>query len=423
MEKTPGGCVSKSERVVGLDIARAFALLGMIAVNYWVLLDDTVPLPSWLVTIFRLVEGRAAATFVVLAGTGLTLLWRGISLKGNAGAFGRVRAVMLKRCLFLFIVGLINTLVWPADILHFYALYIVLSMWLLMLPNRYLGFITLIPIIVFSTLMVFLDFDKGWDWAISEYTDFWTGYGMVRHIFFNGCYPVLPWLSFFILGMWLGRQNLSARGFMGKVLPAGLIAVVVAESLSRLIYNWPSTTFLGVETEALLPWFSIDPWEPMPLFMLSAGGTALIIIALSLWLAERYRNAACLRPFMALGQMTLTFYLAHVILGDLILDAAVVLNLKPALFPIWATFVFFAFALGFAYYWRKRFAKGPLEWVMRSFLVFPSSVLKYLRHGALRRFTYFTGVLKKGGPVSLFMFAKHVADSSQAHLPQEEQPT
>ena len=55
-------------------------------------------------------EGRAAATFVVLAGVGL----------GLAGLrdINRTKAVTLRRSIFLLVVGLANALVFEADIIH-----------------------------------------------------------------------------------------------------------------------------------------------------------------------------------------------------------------------------------------------------------------------------------------------------------------
>ena len=60
-------------------------------------------------------EGRAAATFVVLAGIGLGLA----GLKG----LDQTIAVTIKRALFLLVIGLLNTTIFDADILHYYAFY------------------------------------------------------------------------------------------------------------------------------------------------------------------------------------------------------------------------------------------------------------------------------------------------------------
>ncbi|MFK7888143.1 MAG: hypothetical protein AB8G16_14885 [Gammaproteobacteria bacterium] len=56
----------------------------------------------------------AAATFVVLAGVGL-----GISLTRTA--WQPLQRVVLKRAAFLLVLGLANTLVFDADIIHYRA--------------------------------------------------------------------------------------------------------------------------------------------------------------------------------------------------------------------------------------------------------------------------------------------------------------
>ena len=57
-------------------------------------------------------------------------------------------------------------------------------------------------------LLATLDYEAGWDFETFTYFGFWTAAGQVRHLFFNGFHPVVPWLAFLLVGMWLGRQDL-----------------------------------------------------------------------------------------------------------------------------------------------------------------------------------------------------------------------
>lgn len=100
-----------SARLHGLDLARYFALFGMVAVNFRLALGVEKG-PSLLDQMVELLEGRAAATFVVLAGLGYTLAF---AHRQNP------TAAILKRAAFLFVLGLLNLLIFEADILHFYA--------------------------------------------------------------------------------------------------------------------------------------------------------------------------------------------------------------------------------------------------------------------------------------------------------------
>ena len=54
------------ERIIGIDIARALAVIGMIIVNFKVVLGENGL--SWVKSFASAFDGKAAATFVVLAG-------------------------------------------------------------------------------------------------------------------------------------------------------------------------------------------------------------------------------------------------------------------------------------------------------------------------------------------------------------------
>ena len=65
--------LSLNNRIIGCDLARAVAFLGMLLVNFSVLLGNGTPDPTLLDHLIEMIRGRAAATFVVLAGVGLSL--------------------------------------------------------------------------------------------------------------------------------------------------------------------------------------------------------------------------------------------------------------------------------------------------------------------------------------------------------------
>lgn len=80
----------------------------------------------------------------------------------------------------------------------------------------------------------------------------------------------------------------------------------------------------------------------------------------------RYDNAGWLQPVVATGQLALTLYVAHVILGMGFLELLGRLENQSIQFALCAALVFWLLAMLFAHYWRKRFQRGPLEWVMRT---------------------------------------------------------
>ena len=64
-------------RLHGLDLARYLALAGMVLVNFRLAMAVPAEGEGWLAGFFHLLEGKASATFVTLAGLGLVLatLW------------------------------------------------------------------------------------------------------------------------------------------------------------------------------------------------------------------------------------------------------------------------------------------------------------------------------------------------------------
>jgi uncharacterized membrane protein YeiB len=329
---------------------------------------------NWLDWLTGIIRGRAAATFVVLAGAGLSLLTKGVYLSKDRAEINGKRSILLKRSLFLLVIGLFNFAISPiSDILHFYAVYIALGACLLTVSNLSLWLLTAATITCRPLIFIAFGFVKSWDLHTIADAGFWNLPGIIGHTFFNGCFPVIPWMAFITLGMWLGRQDFSDRALGKKILLAGIGAVAFAESLSRVTIYLSSSVHLGRGLEKLLPFFQIASWDPMPLFMVSAMGTALVVIALIMKLADKYNNARWVLPFASVGQTTLTLYVTHIIVGGLLLWIIEEFDLEVGLFSLWASLFFYLVALFFSHHWMKRFRKGPLEMLMRRFLLFNSA--------------------------------------------------
>ena len=353
-------------RIIGYDLARALAVFGMVVVNFKVVMGAEQNGPSWLIHLVGLFDGRAAATFVVLAGAGISLLTRkGFAAKDH-GLLRKNRNALLKRALFLFVVGLLYTPLWPADILHFYGIYIGIAALLLATPKHYLWSLSGTLIIVFAVLLLFvLDYDNGWNWETLDYIGFWTVSGMIRHLFFNGFHPVIPWLAFLLIGMILGRKDMRQKKVRQRVFAWGIAVALFAEVTSWLVIQMLSPGTSLVELEEIQIIFGTSPMPPMPLYMLAGAGTACAVIALMIGFGEKYREAAWVRPFVSTGQLALTLYVAHVVIGMGFLETIGRLENQTLSFAVITSLLFFMLSVVFAHYWRLRFERGPLELVMR----------------------------------------------------------
>ena len=149
---------------------------------------------------------------------------------------------------------------------------------------------------------------------------------------------------------------------------AGFLAVIVSESAARLFFRIYTSEWRLLAFEKLMPWFKLDPWEPLPLFFFSGAGSAILVICLAIIFTEKFRSARWLPPFIAVGQSTLTLYLAHIPFGTIITEVMDYNEWEYPLFPLWGTLSYFLLASIFCYQWNLRYKKGPLELLMRRFL-------------------------------------------------------
>ncbi len=180
-------------RIDGFDIARAFAIFTMIISNFKIPIVENAKIEGWLALSTKLIEGKGAALFVILAGIGLSLLGKKAGLSGDPLQQAKVRTLIFKRAAFLFIIGILWSPIWPADILHFYGFYLSIGAIFLFSPKKHLLWAAGLFMVVFTIMQLVLDYETGWNQKNLNYVDFWTFCGMIRHLFFNGFHPVFPW--------------------------------------------------------------------------------------------------------------------------------------------------------------------------------------------------------------------------------------
>jgi len=336
-------------RLEGLDLARCLALIGMVLVNFRLAMGVESGQPTWLAQAFEAVQGRSAATFVVLAGMGFAMGAR--HLEYSAAVKQTIR-----RSIFLVTLGMLNCMVFPADIIHYYAIYFLVGAALLSVDNRSLLVCGLGIIFGFPLLSFVIDYGSGWNWTSLEYLDFWTINGFIRHLVFNGWHPVLPWVAFLLWGMFLARTALQTTRVQIAMIVGGATWAAIAHGLSNFgITLWPSYKyFLGVA-----------PLPPMPLYMFASAGIATALIGLCIVVMQRWGQFASLRVLLPAGRMTLTLYIAHILLGMGTLEAMGWLQGQGLEQVAGAAATYCILAIVFAWFWARYFLQGPLEWLMR----------------------------------------------------------
>jgi uncharacterized protein len=125
-----------------------------------------------------------------------------------------------------------------------------------------------------------------------------------------------------------------------------------------------ATPALGLEDSVSV--FGTAPMPPMPLYMLAASGTAVAGICTCAIIAQRWVGRPWINPLLATGQLAMTLYVAHVVLGIVPLELSGWLEGRRNVGTSTLCSVAFCIAaVAFAWAWRRRFTRGPLEMLMR----------------------------------------------------------
>ncbi|MER5213881.1 DUF418 domain-containing protein [Streptomyces sp. NPDC002838] len=372
-------------RLIGIDLARGLAVLGMYAAHVG-------PEPSMggpLGFVLELARGRSSALFALLAGFSLVLITgRPQPRTGRAGrrAVGRI----LIRSVLLIALGFALTAL-DTDIdviLAFYGL-----TFLAVLPMYRLRAATLAVIAVAGALItpqvlyaVRRSIDGG-DWAdavigwdplarISD-TD-----GLVE-LMITGEYPVLTWMPFMIAGMAVARLDLKRSRTRARLALTGAGLAVLGYGASwlalRLVPNarvtiaaatdgdsagsaWWSDTVGHLTDHTPAVWLAVGaPHSQTTFSIIGNTGVALVVVAACVAATRRRpRFTRAVTPVSAVGMVPLTAYVLHIL-------AIRVFGTQEEIVPaLVALFGFIATAMVLATLWTRHFRRGPLEYLLHA---------------------------------------------------------
>jgi len=352
-------------RVSGFDLARALAIFGMVIVNFKIAMNaDTGN--QLLMSFAHLFEGRASALFVILAGVGITFMTNKVRVSSDSISISKARLSLIKRGLLLVLIGLLYTPIWEADILHFYGLYFLIASVVFMFNDRILLLVSAMIMLAFPSLMLFFNYEQNWNWVSLTYENLWSLDGMVRHIVFNGFHPVFPWAAFLIFGMWLGRQDLSQKATRKRLFLGSVITLITIESLFYIIrLTIGDGTALEMTNDEVKFLFSTSIIPPLPQYIISAGSSAVIVLIGCLYFSDRFPESNIHKWLCQTGKLSLTLYVAHVILGMGTLEYMGLLVNQTINFSLFSALIFCICGVIFSVMWFKYFKTGPLEWLFR----------------------------------------------------------
>ena len=169
-----------------------------------------------------------------------------------------------------------------------------------------------------------------------------------------------------LFGYWYGKQDLQNARFIKKTFWVSTLVFILIQVFSALSVSFLSEGNPETEKE-LIEILGTNPMPPLPIYMFSGSAIAFAIISGCIMLANRFERSSIIDALYKTGQLALTFYVAHVIIGMGVVE--VIDPSKMGNYTIEFSVVYaLIFSLGcviFAVIWRKYKKTGPLEWIMR----------------------------------------------------------
>ncbi|OZM79352.1 heparan-alpha-glucosaminide N-acetyltransferase domain-containing protein [Pseudonocardia sp. MH-G8] len=377
VDPADAGPVVRRARIVGVDVARGAALLGMMAVHVLDSFDaQDAPTATTLVA-----AGRSAATFALVAGVSVALLSGGRHVVRGSERTA-VAGGLVVRALLIGAIGLALGALAESNgvdgILPFYAVLFLLAVPLLACPPAVLAGLAAAVAVVGPVLLVATaglplpdpDSDPTFTALVQD------PLAVVAQLFLTGSYPVVVYLAYLCAGLAIGRLDLTARRVAWWLFGGGVALAVVAR-LASVLLLYPLGGFAvlisgsspggtAAETARTLLW-DPDPatswWYlalPAPhsestVDLVHTLACAVAVLGAALLLTRSRIPARLLSPLAAAGSMALTLYSAH-----LVLLATGVLEDEPVV--LFGLMVVGAGA--FAVVWRRLLGQGPLERVV-----------------------------------------------------------
>jgi uncharacterized membrane protein YeiB len=335
-------------RIPGIDLARALAIVGMLAVHVGP--TDAEGVAG---TLYGLSHGRAAILFGLLAGVGVSLL---AASRSTSLAQARVR--LLWRSAVLLPLGLALQLL-DHDvfvILQDYALLFIVGALVLAVPDRW---------VLALAGVSWVGGSVGYLWGLMSRPDAFArdvaSWGdpageLLHRLVLSGAYPLITWSAPFLVGVWLGRRDLRSRAAQRRLVVAG-----AATALTARLLSWGLGEVGGDAGEAV-GWGRLvidEPHSQMPLWLLGATGSAVLVLGASLLLGDVARRGVW--PLVAVGQLAFTVYVGHLLALHLWVDALTADDPGPAVLIVLG-FTLAAMVLATA--WRAVLPRGPLEMVL-----------------------------------------------------------
>lgn len=396
--------VQANEREIFMDVLRGFAVLGIFIANLgsgftWYSESNHFTGPMLLPELDHkvqylhqmLIEGKFYSIFSLLFGWGIALQIK----RGIAKGVDAVPTVK-RRLVFMLLLGAIHLLIWPGDIVFFYAL-----LGFLLLPFRKFSdktllitgiLLILLPIGVYAAKMHFqwlnapagilyqtggavdhylnntnseedfknlLRHGNWWDVFKGHLAGFFFRYG---YLFFVSRIPKV--LGMFLIGYVVGRSDFYKNILQHKKLLYGIIAVGVMVGLPANYYL--AYYMSGFEADYFN--LKINGLYQTIAYALGVVPLAMAYVAIFMLSFQSVMGKKILSVFAPVGKMAFSNYILQSLIGNFVFLGAGLGYLEkvgPFYFTLFGIAVF-TVQIMISTIWLKYFNYGPLEWLWRS---------------------------------------------------------
>ncbi|MFI0976246.1 heparan-alpha-glucosaminide N-acetyltransferase domain-containing protein [Streptomyces sp. NPDC021093] len=326
-------------RLLGVDVARAVAVLAMFAAHV-----GPNPEPSGAGWLMVAADGRAPAVFTLIAGFSLALAHGGRQPRRAPGGF---RAVAV-RCAIMALLGLLLT-AQPGVliILTFYAAYFLAAEPFTRLRPAVLtacaaAGVVLGPLLsyVIGPLTGHWASGRGGTPALSDFTTWSGAFDFFDKLLVTGAYPFLTYFPYVLVGLALGRlvdvhrtrpvlrmtlwgaaAAVAGHGISWWAVEHGGGRQALLEGIARH-HSWamdrpdPIVSVLAHQVGAIPStdwhWLLLSrPYSQTPFETLANAGVGAAVIGLCLFVVRVRPLAAVLNPLAVTGTMALSVYVVH----------------------------------------------------------------------------------------------------------------
>ena len=360
-------------RIPSLDVTRAIALVGVVVMNYHAYLNTSAAFyparPSFAERIFNPLSGilttRFAATFVLVAGIGIALLVQNAIRSGDAALIRAVQMKLARRGLFLYAVGAAVQWIWPGTILFYYGAFFLIAAVICTWSNRSLIAVSVVSIAVSTGLTAwrgYRSFDGDFTQWLSPTPN--SPRNLLIRTFFDYTHPVFPWITFICAGIILGRNLPRLTQLRTQIMVWSGVTLFVTYFIRTFAMPDSPATQTDYVLQRVL---STNNHDHAALHVSATLAVALFAFCIVSLITDSRKDNQAVVFLARTGQMTLSIYLAHVFIFNLVvnwlnwvrptgLDTALMLSLA-----------FYVAAVPISSLYFRRFGIGPFERVYRAF--------------------------------------------------------